>query len=110
MYQTTDLEDGDWAAESRCSQFLASMLCWQAVGGGLPNIGYSEPLAPAIVRRLTRGCSPAGRMIDLTAFVKDGRVICVVRDGKSDLLHIGSRNRRDFHAMVSEFGVVVHEP
>jgi hypothetical protein len=109
VYQTTDLEDGEWVAESACSQFLPAMMCWQAVGGGLPNIGYSDPLSPAVARRLTRGWSPAGRIIDLTAFVKDGRVLCVLSEGKAVLLHVGARSRRDFQAMVSEFGVAVHE-
>lgn len=109
VYQTTDLEDGEWVAESACSQFLPAMLCWQAVGGGLPYIGYSDSLSPVVAGRLTRGWSPAGRMIDLTAFVRDGRVICALREGKSVLLHVGSRSRQDFQKMVSEFGVVIHE-
>jgi hypothetical protein len=108
VYQTTELDDGEWVAESKCSQFLPAMLCWQAVGGGLPYIGYSDSLSPTVARRLTRGWSPAGRIIDLSAFVKDGRVICLLREGKSVLLHVGSRSRQDFQAMTSEFGVAVH--
>jgi hypothetical protein len=109
VYQTTELDDGDWVSESRCSQFLPAMLCWQAVGGGLPNFGYSDPLASSVARRLTIGWSPAGRIIDLTAFVKTGRVLCAIREGKSVLLHVASRSRRDFQAMVSGFGVTIHE-
>jgi hypothetical protein len=109
VFQTTDLEDGDWVAESACSQFLPAMLCWQAIGGGLPHTGYSDPLAPAAARRLMRGWSPAGRLADLTAFVRDGRVACLIKEGGSVLLHVGARSRRDFQALVADLRVAVHE-
>jgi hypothetical protein len=109
VFQTTDLEDGDWVAESACSQFLLGMLCWQAIGGGVPHIGYSDPLGQAAARRLTRGWSPAGHMAGLSAFVRDGRVACLLKEDKSALLHVGARSRRDFQALVAELGVAIHE-
>jgi hypothetical protein len=107
--QTTDLEEGDWVAESACSQFLPAMLCWQAVGGGLPHIGYSEPLDQVAVRRSLRGWPRVGRIQDLSAFVREGQVVCVIREGESALLHIGARSRRDFQALESGLGVELNE-
>jgi hypothetical protein len=109
VYQTADLEDGDWSAESPCSEFLAGMLCWQAVCGGLPHIGYSDLLAPAAARRLTRGWRPAGHVGGLAAFARDGQVVCVLKEGESALLHVGSRGRRGLQALVSGLGVPIHE-
>jgi hypothetical protein len=85
------------------------MLCWQAVSGGLPHIGYSDPIATGAARRLTRGWTPAGRIAGLSAFVRGGQVLCVLDDGGSKLLHVGARSRRDFLALTSELGVGVNE-
>lgn len=109
VFQTDDLDDGDWYAESPCSQFLSAMLCWQAVGGGLPHAGYSDPLDPAMARRLTKGWEAAGQIGDLSAFVRDGRVVCQIREGKSVLVHCAARTRRGFGSMVSGFGVGINE-
>jgi hypothetical protein len=109
VFQTTDLEEGDWVAESTCSQFLPAMLCWQAIGGGLPHIGYSDPLDPVTVRRSLQGWSRVGRIGDLSAFIRNGQVVCVIREGKFALLHIGARSRRDFQALQSQLGVEANE-
>lgn len=109
VFQTTALEDGDWAAETACFQFLRAMLCWQAVSGGLPHIGYSDRLTPATARRSMRGWSPVGRMGELSAFARDGRVVCLLDEGESALLHVGARSRRAFESLVVELGVGVHE-
>jgi hypothetical protein len=109
VQQTADLEDGDWFAESPCSEFLSGMMCWQAVCGGLPHIGYSDPLAPVAARRLTRGWPPAGRMGGLSAFVRDGQVVCVLSEGESVLLHVGARSHRNFQAVAAELGVPINE-
>jgi hypothetical protein len=109
VFQTTDLEDGDWFAETRCSVFLTAMMCWQAVAGGLSHIGYSDHLSPAAARRLMRGWSPAGRMAGLSAFVKEGQVVCVLDERDAAVLHVGSRSRRGFQALQSELGVGIHE-
>jgi hypothetical protein len=45
----------------------------------------------------------------MSAFVGDGRVLCVLEEGESALLYLGSRSRRDFLALVSELGVDVNE-
>jgi hypothetical protein len=109
VFQTTDLEEGDWFAEAPCSEFLAAMMCWQAVGGGLPHIGYSDRLSRAAARRMTRGWSAAGRMGGLSAYAREGRVVCILDEGDSALVHVGSRSRRDFRALESELGLAVHE-
>jgi hypothetical protein len=109
VFQTADLEDGDWCAETPCSQFLAGMMCWQAVSGGLSHIGYSDRLKLATTRQLIRGWPSAGRMGGLSAFVRDGWVLCILNEGASALAQVGARSRRGFEALVSELGVAVHE-
>jgi hypothetical protein len=108
VYQTTELEDGEWVAEAACSKFLSTMLCWQAIGGGLPYIGYSESIDASAARRLVRGWPLVGRIHGLSAFVQRGRILCV-EQGASAVVHVGARSRRDFRALVSELGVRVHD-
>jgi hypothetical protein len=110
VFLTDDLEDGDWwARETRCSRFLSTMMCWQAVGGGLPHTGCTEMIDATEARRALRGWPSVGRLNDLTAFVRDGRVVCVLTDDDSAQLHVGARSRRDFLALSSELGVEVEE-
>jgi hypothetical protein len=105
VYQTGDLEDGDWYAEVRCSRFLAVTLCWQAVGGGLPAGGIAESVTRA-ARRALRGWRPVGRAGGLSAFARAGRVACVGGDGQ---LYVGARSRRDLRALEAELGVEIEE-
>jgi hypothetical protein len=109
VFQTTDPDDGYWAAESPCSQFLPAMLCWQAVSGGLPHIGYSDRIDSAAASRLAAGWPPAGRIGELSAFARGGRVVCLLFEDKSALVTIGARSRRDFQGLASELGIAVHE-
>jgi hypothetical protein len=109
VFQTTDPSDDSWAAESPCSQFLSAMLCWQAVCGGLPHIGYCERIKAAAARPLLKRWPFVGRMSELSAFARSGQVACLLIDGKSALVQIGTRSRRDFQALVSELGVAVRE-
>jgi hypothetical protein len=109
VFQTADPEEGDWLAESKCSRFLTAMLCWQAVGGGLPYIGYSNPIDFAAARRLARNWPRVGHLGGLSAYVRAGQVMCVFDERAFCLLHIGARSHRDFQALVKELGVPVHE-
>jgi hypothetical protein len=109
VFQTTELEDGDWFAEARCSEFLAAMMCWQAVMGGLPHLGQSGLVALAAARRLTRGWSLAGRIHEMSAFVTDGRVLFVIKQVESAILYLGSHSREDFQALASKLGIDVNE-
>ena len=109
VFQATDLDEGPWVAESPCSQFLLAMLCWQAVSGGLPHVGYSERIKPDTARQLTEGWPLAGRIGELSAFARKGQVLCVLLEGKSALVQFGTRNRREFQALVSELGIPIHE-
>jgi hypothetical protein len=85
------------------------MLCWQAVSGGLPHVGYSERIKPDTARQLTEGWPLAGRIGELSAFARKGQVLCVLLEGKSALVQFGTRNRREFQALVSELGIPIHE-
>lgn len=107
--QTLDPDEGGWAAESPCSKFLPATLCWQAVNGGLPYTGYSDPVDPAVVRRFTRGWPPAGHVGKASAFARGGRALCVLVEDTSALVYLGARGRRDFRSAASELGVPVHE-
>jgi hypothetical protein len=107
--QNGDLEGGEWWAETRCSTFLSAMMCWQAVGGGLPHVGITELIHSTEARRAMRGWRPVGRINDLSAFVLRGRVVCVLSDGEDAQLHVGARNRLDLQALGAEMGVEVEE-
>lgn len=107
--QTADLDDGEWAAEVRCSLFLPAMLCWYAAGGWMAHTGYTDEMDPAAARRLVRGWSSAGRSGVHTAFVRGGQVVTVEESGGGVVVRLGTRSRRDFDSLVSEFGVGVHE-
>jgi hypothetical protein len=109
VFQTADPEDGTWAAEAACSQFLPAMLCWQAVSGGLPHSGYTGPLTPRAARGLTRGWCPAGRIRELAAFTATGQVACILTEGATAFLHVAARSRRGFERLVSALGVPVHQ-
>lgn len=109
VYQSTDPGDGDWYAEARCSRFLAAMLCWQAVSGGLRWIGYSDPVESKHLRRLGRTGKIVGRIGELSAFVVPGGVVCSVADGDNLVLHVGARNQRDFVTFPKVLGLPIHE-
>ena len=107
VFQTTDLDTGEWFVEARCSRFLSAMLCWQAISG-LPHTGYSNPMPVADARRATRGWRTAGRLNGMDTFVCDGGVVCALEDGASVILHIGTRTTRTLRAVASELGVGLH--
>jgi hypothetical protein len=109
VFQTDDLEDGDWYAETRCSQFLSVMMCWQAVGGGLPHTGFTEMIDTTEARRALRSWRSVGRINEMSAFVRDGRVVCLLADDDAAQLHVAARRRRDFLALASELGVELEE-
>ncbi len=109
VFQSTDPEDEDWVADAACSQFLPAMLCWQAVAGGLPHVGYSRPMGSVVARQCMRGWPSAGRIGTLSAFARDGRVVCVDNEGATAQLYMGARSRRALHALTVELGVAVDE-
>jgi hypothetical protein len=106
--QTMDLDDGGWAADARCSLFLPAMLCWYAANGSMPYMGYSEQMAPRDAQHLVRGWQSAGRSAVHSAYLRGGQVVCIEDAGSGVVVRLGARSRRDFDAVVSEFGGVVH--
>jgi hypothetical protein len=109
VFQTSDLEDGDWYDEARCSVFLSAMMCGQAVGGGLPHVGIAEPIPWREAQRALRDWRPVGRVRDLSASVLPGRVVCVLRDGKAAILHVAARSGRNLRALAGDLGVAIDE-
>ncbi|QEL13321.1 hypothetical protein [Limnoglobus roseus] len=108
VFQTMDFEDGDWVAETRCSQFLPGMLCWYATGS-MPHAGYSDQMDAVVARRLMRGWPLAGRSGVHSAFVRNGQVVCVEESGAGVMMSLGTRSSKDFKALVSELGIGIHE-
>jgi hypothetical protein len=106
--QTTDLDDPEWSAEVRCSLFLPAMLCWYAAASWMPHTGYTDEMPHDAARRLVRGWPSAGRSGVHAAFVRPGQVVTVEEWGGGVVVRLGTRTRRDFDAVVSEFGVGVH--
>jgi hypothetical protein len=109
VFQSMDPEAGDWTSESKCSQFLSAMLCWQAVSGGSKYIGYSDTVPASVARRVTRDWTSVGRIRELTAFVNDEHVACVIKEGQSATLHVGCRKRGDLEKLSSAWNVVIQE-
>ncbi|OWK38064.1 hypothetical protein FRUB_07184 [Fimbriiglobus ruber] len=109
VFQTMDLDDGEWVAEVRCSLFLPAMLCWYAASGSMPHMGYTDQLPHVTARRMVRGWPPVGRSSVHSAYIRDGQVVCIEESGGDAVVRIGTRNRRDFDTLVSEFAVGVHE-
>jgi hypothetical protein len=107
--QTMDPEDGGWVSEVRCSLFLPAMLCWYAASTWMPYTGYSDVMDPAAARRLVRGWPSAGRSGVHAAFARAGQVVCIEDCGGGVMVRLGTRSRRDFNTLVSEFGVAVHQ-
>jgi hypothetical protein len=108
--QTMDLDEGGWLREARCSRFLPAMLCYYAAGGWLPHTGYSQPMDRAAARRLVRGWSSRGRSGVHAAFVRDGRVVTVEESGGGRVVvQVGTRSRREFDALVADFGIAIHK-
>ncbi|MBA4192089.1 MAG: hypothetical protein C0467_29270 [Planctomycetaceae bacterium] len=106
--QTMDLDDGGWSAEVRCSLFLPAMLCYYAASW-MPHTGYTDEMPHAAARRLVRGWPSAGRSGVHSAFVRTGQVVTVEVSGSGVVVRLGTRNRREFEALVSGFGVGVHQ-
>lgn len=109
VVRTEDLDDGDWVAEVRCSQFLPGMLCWYAAGGTMPHRGYTDDMPAVAARRLVRGWPTAGRSAMHSAYVRDGQVVSIEDSVGGVVLRLGTRSRREFDALVAEFGVTIHE-
>ncbi|MFM8496539.1 MAG: hypothetical protein ACKOEM_13595, partial [Planctomycetia bacterium] len=105
--QTMDLDDAEWSAEVRCSLFLPAMLCYYAASW-MPHTWYMDEMSHAAARRLVRGWPSAGRSGVHSAFARPGQVVTVEESGRGVVVRLGTRSRRDFDALVSEFGVGVH--
>jgi hypothetical protein len=84
------------------------MLCWQAANGGLPYVGYSDWLEQAALDRLLPKRYRVGRFGSMTAYVRDGQVICVEELDGSAMVLIGARNQRAYQALVAELGITIH--
>lgn len=108
VFQTMDVDDGDWRAETRCSQFLPGMLCWYATGT-MPFRGYSEEMSALEARRLVKGWPSAGRSGVHTAFERRGQIVCIEDSGAGVVVRLGTRSSKEFKALVSEFGIALHE-
>jgi hypothetical protein len=108
VLQTTDPDEDGWTPVSRCSRFLTAMLCWQAVNLGLPYIGYSDWHEQAAPGRLFPKRYRVGRFGSMTAYVRNGQVVCVEEADESAIVFIGARTRRAFQALVAEVGITIH--
>lgn len=106
-------EDEGQSISVRCSAFLPAMLCYFATSEWLPHKGYSDEMPAAAARRLVKGWASAGRCDVHSAYVRDGLVVTIERyeerydDGVQ--VRVGSRNRRQYDALVSEFGIAIHQ-
>jgi hypothetical protein len=106
VLQSLDPEEDPWYSErTRCSDFLIAMLCWQAVGGGLPYTGYSEGLGADAVGRIRRAWPFIAKMHGLAAYGSPGQAVCVLSAEESFVIHVGARTQRDFRDIEKRAGV-----
>ncbi|MBM4072410.1 MAG: hypothetical protein FJ271_26300 [Planctomycetes bacterium] len=97
---------GPWLPEkARCSQFLSAMLCWQAVCGGLPHRACAERVGKPALQRVKRCWPLLGRTWQLAAYASNGKVVCVVKDGKRSFLEVAGRTEKDVTAIEATVGL-----
>jgi hypothetical protein len=75
----------------------------------MPYTGYSDQMPPRDARRLVRGWQSTGRSAVHSAYTRGGQVVCIEDSGGGVIVRLGARSRRDFDAVVSEFGGAVHK-
>jgi hypothetical protein len=110
VFQSQSPEKGPWYKEgARCSEFLIAMLYWQAVGGGLPYIGYLERAGAGVVRQIKRTWLLAARTEELLAYGEPGQAICVLPEKKTALVQVGARTRRHFRDIEERLGTELNE-
>jgi hypothetical protein len=111
VLQTAGAEDKPWYSERvRCSEFLTAMLYWQAVGGGLPHIGYTDPIGLGIVRQVEGSWPLIARIQGLSAYGKAGQAICILFEEKTAaLVQVGARTKRDYRDIEKRLGIGINE-
>ena len=75
----------------------------------MPHTGYTDEMPCADGSRIVRGWPSAGRSGVHSAFARPGQVVTVEESGSGVVVRLGTRSRRDFETLVSEFGVGIHE-
>jgi hypothetical protein len=100
-----DARPGDrWFREHRsCVEFLGVILCYNAVSGGMPHIGSFPPNTSA-VRRLNAGWMSVGRANVLRAWVRPGRVACIMKEGDHHVVYAGAHSAADLRDILEELG------
>src|SRR5262249_9717031 len=110
VLQTGDPEDEPWYSERvRCSEFLTAMLYWQAAGGGLRYVGYTDYVGVEIVRQIEEAWPLIARIRGLDAYGKPGQAVCWLSDGKTGMVQVGARTRHDYRDIEKRLGVGIHE-
>ena len=95
-------EELDWYQQNRrCSVFIAVMLHYQAVSGGLPHYGNS-PEPKGCQRRLKRGWRCFGTVNRLTAYSRQNQVVCI----EPELgVAAAAKTQADLQALQDELGL-----
>lgn len=105
VFQSVDPDEGNWAVEGPCSQFLPAMLCWQAVNGGMPHLAYAFRDRNEVADGIAKDWPVVGSFGELSAHARDGQVICVFKEGKHCALNLGIRKKKDLKTLEAELGI-----
>ena len=109
IFQGTVEDRISWFREhSKCSLFIAVMLHYQAVSGGLPYLGSSE-LTENANRRLKSDWNYVGQLHGQRAYSRQNQVVFLTSFFDSPILMAGAKTKDDLQAIERDLGVKLDE-
>ena len=92
----------EWNPEHRrCSVFIAVMLCWQAVSGGMKFMNLVEPNA-GTRKRLDKNWTFVGEVNNMRAYHRDGQVVCLCPDFGPECLFGGASSKSKLESIAHD--------
>jgi hypothetical protein len=112
VWQGVNDEPIKWFLEHRkCSVFLAVMLHYQAVAGGLPFCGTGSATADCL-DRLQSGWSYYGQVNGMRAYSRSNQVVCFMPPGDLPFMNsmsalAGAKTKGDLQAIADDLGLAL---
>lgn len=102
VWQAGNEEPYEWYLENRkCSTFIAVMLHYQAVLGGM-KFCANAPINPSLKRKLKNGWTSYGTDNGLTAYSRPNQVVCIEKE--MGVLAAG-KTKKDLDAIAVDLGL-----
>ena len=100
VWQRINDDESPWQRECRrCSEFIAVILHYNAVGGGLEFIEHGDGTTPKLLRRVKARFKCYGTANGMTAYSRPNQVICI--QPKMFVMG-GGKTQRDLDLMLAE--------